>query len=94
MSAARVAVKVIGFYRVAISPVRPACCRYTPSCSAYAAEALERYGLARGGWLAIRRLLRCHPFHQGGHDPVPLLVDGVAGECVAPPTAPSRPMVA
>jgi conserved hypothetical protein YidD len=66
------------FYRMAISPVRPPCCRYTPSCSAYAVEAIEVHGAARGSWLALRRLLRCHPFHAGGHDPVPLAV-GSAG---------------
>lgn len=71
---ARAALKVIGFYRTAISPAFPPSCRYTPSCSAYAAEAIERFGFARGSWLALRRLLRCHPFHSGGHDPVPPLV--------------------
>ncbi|MPZ72876.1 MAG: membrane protein insertion efficiency factor YidD [Nitriliruptorales bacterium] len=49
----------------------PSPCRFMPSCSTYALEALERHGAARGSWLAVRRLLRCHPFHAGGYDPVP-----------------------
>jgi putative membrane protein insertion efficiency factor len=67
----RALLAVIRFYRTAISPALPPSCRYTPSCSAYAAEAIETYGAGRGSWLALRRLLRCHPFHAGGHDPVP-----------------------
>jgi putative membrane protein insertion efficiency factor len=58
-------------YQIVLSPLLPASCRYYPSCSTYAIEALERYGALRGGWLALRRLLRCNPFRPGGYDPVP-----------------------
>lgn len=61
----------IRFYRVFISPLSPPSCRYIPTCSEYAMTAVERYGVRRGGWLAIKRILRCHPFHEGGYDPVP-----------------------
>jgi uncharacterized protein len=58
-------------YQRWISPLLPPSCRFSPSCSEYAAGAVERFGLVHGGWLALRRLLRCHPFHPGGYDPVP-----------------------
>ena len=58
-------------YQVVLSPLLPAACRYYPSCSAYAIEALERHGAWHGGWLTLRRLARCHPFRAGGYDPVP-----------------------
>ncbi|MCR4772554.1 MAG: membrane protein insertion efficiency factor YidD [Oscillospiraceae bacterium] len=62
---------VIVFYRKVISPSRPPCCRYIPTCSEYALLAVEKYGALKGSWLAVRRILRCHPFHKGGYDPVP-----------------------
>jgi len=58
-------------WQVALSTVLGPSCRFHPSCSAYAVEALERHGAWRGGWLVLRRLSRCHPFHEGGLDPVP-----------------------
>jgi putative membrane protein insertion efficiency factor len=70
-TAVRVALAAVRAYRRWISPVRPPVCRFTPSCSAYAVTALERHGALRGGWLTARRLLRCGPWHPGGHDPVP-----------------------
>lgn len=62
---------LIRAYQVAISPLLGPHCRFTPSCSEYAREAIQRHGAARGSWLAARRLGRCHPFCPGGHDPVP-----------------------
>lgn len=68
---ARAASAVLKFYKAAVSPLLPRACRYEPTCSVYAREAIERYGFRRGAWLAIRRLARCHPFRPGGFDPVP-----------------------
>ncbi|MBQ4235733.1 MAG: membrane protein insertion efficiency factor YidD [Treponema sp.] len=62
---------LIRFYQVFISPLFPACCRYTPTCSQYALEAIQKHGPIKGLYLAIRRILRCNPYHQGGYDPVP-----------------------
>lgn len=62
---------LIRFYRAYLSPMLPPSCRYVPTCSAYALEAISRYGVRRGGWLALKRICRCHPFHAGGYDPVP-----------------------
>ena len=64
--------KLIRFYQRHISPYRPACCRFTPTCSAYAMEAIQKYGAIKGSWLAIKRILRCNPFYKGdAYDPVP-----------------------
>jgi putative membrane protein insertion efficiency factor len=62
---------LIEFYRVFLSPLKLPCCRYIPTCSEYAMLAVEKYGAVKGGWLAAKRILRCHPFHPGGYDPVP-----------------------
>ncbi|MAY34923.1 MAG: membrane protein insertion efficiency factor YidD [Spongiibacteraceae bacterium] len=62
---------LIRLYRYAISPMMASHCRFHPSCSQYALEAIEHHGSLRGGWLAPRRLCRCHPFNPGGYDPVP-----------------------
>lgn len=63
---------LIRLYQRSISPYTPPSCRFTPTCSAYAAEAISKYGALKGGWLALRRLLKCHPFYKGDHyDPVP-----------------------
>ena len=62
---------LIQSYRMLLSPLLGGSCRYAPSCSAYASEAVTRHGPWRGAWLALRRILRCHPFRSGGYDPVP-----------------------
>ena len=63
--------KLIRFYKVCISPYLGNHCRYTPTCSQYAYEAISKYGIFKGGWLALKRLLRCHPWGGSGYDPVP-----------------------
>lgn len=68
---ARLLILLIRFYRAAVSPLLPPACRYTPTCSEYALVAVQRFGALKGGWLALRRLLRCHPFGGFGPDPVP-----------------------
>ncbi len=67
----RVLIVLVAAYRYAISPMLGQSCRFHPSCSEYAQEALERHGALRGVWLALRRIGRCHPWHRGGYDPVP-----------------------
>ena len=67
----QVLIALIKLYRYAISPYLAPSCRYTPSCSSYAIEAVERFGIFRGSWMAVRRISRCHPWHEGGYDPVP-----------------------
>lgn len=64
-------VVLIKFYQLCISPFTPPSCRFTPTCSQYALEALRKHGLFKGGWLALRRILRCHPWGGSGYDPVP-----------------------
>lgn len=69
--AGRVLALPVRFYRRFLSPLKPPMCRFAPTCSQYAIEALELHGLFRGSWLALCRVARCHPFCEGGHDPVP-----------------------
>ncbi|MCQ6278471.1 membrane protein insertion efficiency factor YidD [Bacillus sp. EB600] len=61
----------IHFYQIVISPLKPPTCRFYPTCSHYGLEAVQRFGALKGGWLTIKRILKCHPFHPGGVDPVP-----------------------
>ena len=70
----KIMLAMIRFYRSSISPLTPPSCRFIPTCSQYALEAIEKYGAVKGGWLAFKRIMRCHPFHIGEHnfyDPVP-----------------------
>jgi uncharacterized protein len=70
MFSKRVSVALIKAYRRFISPMLPPSCRFTPSCSLYTLEAIEKYGLLKGGFMGARRILRCHPFSEGGFDPI------------------------
>jgi putative membrane protein insertion efficiency factor len=65
------ALALIRAYQLAVSPLLPPSCRFTPSCSQYTSDAISRHGLSAGVWLGVKRLVRCHPWHPGGYDPVP-----------------------
>jgi putative membrane protein insertion efficiency factor len=65
-----IAVHLLKFYKYTISPMLPPACRFTPTCSEYTVEAIGKYGFVKGAWLGVKRLSRCHPFSQGGYDPV------------------------
>ena len=67
----RLLILCIRFYQIFISPLKPPTCRFYPTCSAYAIEAIQKKGPGKGTWLAIKRIAKCHPFHPGGYDPVP-----------------------
>lgn len=75
----RLLIGLIQAYRALISPLFPPTCRFQPTCSQYAIEAIDRFGIWRGSGLAVRRILRCHPFHPGGYDPVPPLSGSASG---------------
>jgi uncharacterized protein len=64
-------ISIIRFYQIVISPIKPPTCRFYPTCSHYGLEAIQRFGAFKGGWLTLKRILKCHPFHPGGLDPVP-----------------------
>jgi len=93
---ARVLMLFVTGYRRFLSPLLPPTCRFTPTCSAYALRALQTHGALRGSWLSIRRIARCHPFHPGGHDPVPPpkgtveQPESFTGDVAAPPRKVSK----
>ncbi|HHX22730.1 MAG: membrane protein insertion efficiency factor YidD [Tepidanaerobacteraceae bacterium] len=66
----RLIILIIIFYKKYISPLKPRSCRFYPTCSEYALTAIEKYGVIIGGWKAVKRILKCHPFHPGGYDPI------------------------
>jgi putative membrane protein insertion efficiency factor len=67
----KIALGLIKLYQSTISKVLPSSCRYTPTCSEYTSEAINRYGIFKGTWIGTKRIARCHPWHEGGYDPVP-----------------------
>ncbi|SFS37405.1 membrane protein insertion efficiency factor YidD [Marininema halotolerans] len=67
----RLVLGLIRFYQYFLSPLKPPSCRFAPTCSQYGWVAVSRYGVWKGGWMTIKRILKCHPFHPGGYDPVP-----------------------
>lgn len=67
----KIFLSIIRFYQIVISPLKPPTCRFYPTCSHYGLEAVQRFGAFKGGWLTLKRILKCHPFHPGGIDPVP-----------------------
>lgn len=87
----RILISFVRFYQKAISPFTPAACRFVPTCSEYAREALERHGALHGGGLALRRILRCHPWGGHGYDPVPDGPRAAAGPDAGPPHPPAQP---
>lgn len=89
---ARLLAAPVRAYRLLLSPLLPARCRFAPTCSSYALEALGVHGARRGLWLAVRRLTRCHPFCAGGHDPVPAARSAVGDDAVRSPPALGSPI--
>src|SRR5882724_9971681 len=87
-----VAALLIRIYQWTVSPLLGPTCRFHPSCSNYALEAINRFGMLRGGWLTVKRLGRCHPWHPGGFDPVPLASGAPAALGLATPTVASPAM--
>lgn len=67
----KIIIALIRFYQLALSPLKQPTCRFSPTCSQYSIEAIERFGVIKGTCLSVRRILKCHPFHEGGYDPVP-----------------------
>ena len=66
----KIILALIRFYRKYLSPLKKPCCRFWPTCSDYSLQAVEKYGVLKGGWLSIKRISKCHPFHSGGYDPL------------------------